>query len=123
MHSKALTLSSEKLFDNAALALVTTDVNRICTSLQRLDDLFATPVEVGVAMFLLQRQVGASCVTPVAFAILVSLVSFLNSNRAVPVQKAWLASVQQRVSYISSVLGCPKGFKMLGLTEYLSDRI
>ena len=123
VHYKALVLPSDKVSDNAALTLMTTDVNRICFSLQRLDDLFFTPIEVGVAVFLLERQIGVSCVAPVAFSMAISIISFVNSNTAVPMQKAWLASVQERVSYTASVLGCPKGFKMLGLTNYLSDCI
>jgi ATP-binding cassette subfamily C (CFTR/MRP) protein 1 len=38
-------------------------------------------------------------------------------------QKRWLAAVSDRIDYTASVLGCPKTFKMLGLTEVLIDRI
>lgn len=123
IHQKALSLPAEKLSNNAMLTLTSADVNRIAMSLKRFDDLFATPLEVGVAIFLLERQVGVSCVAPVGNSILISAISFLNSNTAVPLQKEWLAAVTNRVAFTSSVLQSPKGFKMLGLTEYLSDRI
>ncbi|KAK5123894.1 hypothetical protein LTR85_002090 [Meristemomyces frigidus] len=123
IHTKALELSDEDLADSAALTLVSADINRICNSLQRIDSLFATPIEIAVAVFLLRTQIGISCVAPVVFVATISLISFFNSNIAVPLQKKWLAAVQERVAYTASVLGCPKGFKMLGLTDYLSARL
>ena len=123
LYSKTLVLSSDKLANNSMLTLVTTDVQRINRSLDRLDDLFATPIEIAIAIFLLERQIGVSCVAPVAFSAAISAISFFNSNAAVPLQKRWLAAVQKRIAYTSAVLGCPKGFKMLGLTNYLTEQI
>ena len=123
VHSKTLELSSDKLSDNAALSLITADVNRITFSLEKFDELFAASLEIGVAVFLLQRQIAISSIASVALVVVVSVTSFFNSNTAVPMQKAWLASVQERVAYTAAVLGSPKGFKMLGLTNHLSDRI
>ena len=123
IHAKSLESPSDKIADNAVLTLISADINRICFSLQRIEDLFATPIEVGVAVFLLERQIGVSCVAPVVLSVIITGLSFFNSNKALPMQKAWLAAVQERVSYISSVLGCPKGFKLLGLGPYLSTQI
>ncbi|KAF7194977.1 ABC multidrug transporter B [Pseudocercospora fuligena] len=123
VYSKALRLESGKLADGAALTLVTADVMRICFALQQVDHVFAAPVEIGVAMFLLERQIGVVCIAPTAFTIAVAAISFWNSNIGVPMQKSWLSAVSERVAYTSSVLGSPKGFKMLGLTNYFIDKI
>nr|POE63571.1 abc transporter c family member 13 [Quercus suber] len=123
IHRKALLLSADRLSDNAVLTLASADTNRITSSLKQLDDLFATPLEVAVAIFLLERQIGLSCVAPVALSISISAISFLHSNNAVPVQKSWLAAVSKRVAFTAGVLQAPKGFKMLGLTNHLIDRI
>ena len=123
VHSQALLLPSDKIDDAAALTLTTADVQRLTFSLQRVDSIFAAPFEVGVAMFLLERQIGVSCVAPIALAVLISAIAFVNSNIAVPMQKAWLNAVSERVAYTASVLAAPKGFKMLGLTEYLINHI
>lgn len=123
VHSKTLTLDSSKLAYNAALTLISADVNRICSSLKEIDQLFASPVEVGVAMFLLQRQIGVACVAPIAVTLAVTTANFFNVNTAIPMQKAWLKAVSDRVAFTSSVLGFPKGFKMLGLTTYFTNRI
>ncbi|GIZ49230.1 hypothetical protein CKM354_001226500 [Cercospora kikuchii] len=123
VYAKITDLDDVHLSDNAALTLVTADTNRICSSLQTIDDLFATPIEIAVAIYLLERQIGVSCVAPVALAVGVSVLSFISSNTAIPMQQAWLAAVSARVAYTSSVLGAPKGFKMLGLTDYFIDTI
>lgn len=123
VHSQALVLPSDKLEDAAALTLVTADVQRMTFSLQKVDQLFASPFELAAGIFLLERQIGVSCVAPVAVAASISAISFVNSNGAVPMQRAWLAAVSERVAYTASVLATPKGFKMLGLTEYLTKHI
>jgi ABC-type multidrug transport system fused ATPase/permease subunit len=123
IHAKILVSSSSAVSDNAALTLISADLERISFSLKHIDQLFACPVEIGVAIFLLERQIGVSCVAPIVFSIALTGISLINSNVAVPMQKGWLASVQERVAYTAAVLNFPKGFKMLGLTEYLSQRI
>lgn len=123
VYSRLLELDSSKLSDQNALTLISADLNRISLCLQTVDNLFATPVEIGVAIYLLRRQVGVSSIAPVAISILISVVSFFNSNIAIPMQKKWLAAVSERVAFISSALGFPKGIKMLGLTDYLAERI
>ena len=123
VHSKSLDLPSDKLSDDGALTLITADISRITMSLQTIDNVFATPFEVGVAIFLLQRQIGVSSVAPVVLSIAISIILFFNSNIAVPMQKAWLASVQERVAYTAAVLGFPQAMKMLGLCPYLTDHV
>lgn len=123
IHSKSLCLSAERLSDGAVLTLISNDANRICTTLQQLVDLFSVPLEVAVAIYLLSREIGVAAVAPVAFSLVITIVSFLNSSRSIPLQKAWLVAIQDRVSYTAAVLGCPKGFKMLGLAAYFRDRI
>lgn len=123
VYTKSLTLDSTKLADNAALTLVSADVNRICNSLKEIDQLFATPIEIFVAMYLLTRQIGVACIAPVAVTLAVTALNFFNVSSAVPMQKAWLKAVSDRVAFTSSVLGFPRGFKMLGLTDYLSNHI
>ncbi|EGP90793.1 putative ABC transporter [Zymoseptoria tritici IPO323] len=123
VYVKVLKLDSASLADGAASTLITTDVERICSSLKEVDDLFATPIEIAVAIYLLERQIGVSCIAPVAVSGLLTLMSFWSSSTAVPMQRRWLAAVTERIAYTSSVLGSPRGFKMLGWTNYFIDSI
>ena len=74
---------------------INTDVQRITVSLHTVDDLFATPVEIAVAIFLLYRQIGVSCVAPVALSTFISCVSFLTSNSGIKVCSFGLPSQHQ----------------------------
>lgn len=123
IHSKSLSLPADQLGNGAVLTLISNDVNRVCTTLEQIVDLLTSPFEIFIAIYLLEREIGVACVATVAFSLIISLVSLLNSNRSIPLQKTWLFAIQQRIAYTAAVLGCPKGFKMLGLTGYLRDRI
>lgn len=121
--AKSLRLNTAQLTDSAAITLISADVDRICGSLKEIDDLFATPIEIAVAIFLLRLQIGVSCIAPVALSAGLTIISFYNANFAVPMQRRWLAAVTKRIAYTSSVLGSPKDFKMLGLTDYFTTMI
>jgi ATP-binding cassette subfamily C (CFTR/MRP) protein 1 len=123
MHSKTLVLSPENAADGAVLSLMTNDTDRICSAIPVIAELFAAPFEIGVAVFLLERQIGVSCLAPVLLTVAISVAGFANSKKAIPHQKRWLRAVQQRVAYTASVLSFPKGSKMLGLTEIFRERI
>lgn len=123
LHSQSLALSKTQLSDGNMLTLVNTDVLRIGMSLQRVGEVFAAPFEVIGATALLVHQIGVSCIVPIAVGIAVPIVSALNTKRGLPMQRIWLDAIQRRVAYTTAVLGCSKGFKMLGLTEFLSRKI
>ncbi|KAK6428202.1 hypothetical protein LTR95_015657, partial [Oleoguttula sp. CCFEE 5521] len=123
LYRKTLQLPADVLSDDAVLTLVNTDIQRVTTSMALIDNLFAAPAEVAVAVFLLKRQIGVSCIAPIALSVLISGISFATSTVAIPYQKKWLKAVSERVGFTAAVLGFPKGFKMLGLTEHLSAKI
>ncbi|KAI3326783.1 putative ABC transporter [Xylariaceae sp. AK1471] len=123
VQTHTLALPADRISDKAALTLISTDVNRIGTSLLHLDNMFAAPIEVIVAIWLLVNQAGISSVGPVALAFAIGSISFFEIRKAIPEQKKWLAAVQERVGFIAAVLGPMKGFKMLGLGGFLIERI
>lgn len=123
LHSQSLTLSNAQLANGDMLTLVNTDVLRVGLSLQRIGEAFAAPFEITGAAALLAHQIGVSCIAPIAVGVAVPIVSVLNSKRGLPMQRIWLDAIQRRIAYTSAVLGCSKGFKMLGLTDYLSKQI
>ncbi|KAI8633154.1 putative ABC transporter [Xylariaceae sp. FL1651] len=123
VQSHSLTLSVESVSDKAALTLISTDINRIGTSLLNLDNTFAAPLEALGAVGLLVRQTGISSIGPVALALVIGSLSFFEIKKAVPEQKKWLSAVQERVGFIAVVLGSVKGFKMAGLREFFIEKI
>lgn len=57
-------LKASELKDSTALTLMSTDVEKIATSLRMLHELWVSPIEVIVAICLLERQLGVSCLVP-----------------------------------------------------------
>ena len=125
LHSQSLACSKTQLSisDGNMLTLVSTDVLRIAMSLQRIGEIFAAPFEVIGVAALLAYQSGISCIAPIAVGVMVPVLSALNTKRGLPMQRLWLDAIQRRIAHTSAVLGCSKGFKMLGLTEFLSKQI
>jgi ATP-binding cassette subfamily C (CFTR/MRP) protein 1 len=69
LHEKTTQVKSVHLQDRASLTLMGTDVERIITGFRSIHELWASPIEVGIAVWLLDRQLGASCAVSAAVAI------------------------------------------------------
>jgi hypothetical protein len=46
-----------------------TDVERICNSMQAFHECWISVIEIGVAVYLLERQVGVTCVVPTVVSL------------------------------------------------------
>lgn len=65
VYEHMLTLREADHKNISALTLMSTDVDRIATCLVDIHETWARFVEVGIAIFLLARQIGWICVKPV----------------------------------------------------------
>ena len=66
IYGSTTTLDGSSAPNSAALSLMSTDTETLCTNIARLDAIIASPVEIALGFFLLERQAGVACVTPVA---------------------------------------------------------
>jgi ATP-binding cassette subfamily C (CFTR/MRP) protein 1 len=69
LYSKTVDLSVSALDPTAAVTLMSADIERIHTGWQTVHDMWANIIEIGLAIFLLYRQLGVACAIPVAVAI------------------------------------------------------
>ncbi|KAI1500381.1 ATPase-like protein [Biscogniauxia marginata] len=109
--------------DGAALTLMSTDIERIRLGFLNLHEFWANTIEVGLASWLLYRQVGAAFAAPlvvVLFSILGG--AFLNKFTGKRT-KAWMGKVQQRVRLTANVVSNMKNLKLSGLTTPVRDLI
>lgn len=67
--SKILLVKAEQANDMNAVTLMSTDTQRIADGTKFVHEIWATVVEAGIAMFLLERQVGALAAAPLGIAI------------------------------------------------------
>lgn len=59
---KTVKLAHHAAADAAGVTLMSTDIDGIATGLLSMHDLWANLVEIGLGIYLLQRQVGAACI-------------------------------------------------------------
>lgn len=116
-HTTSISVSLAE--DKAAVTLMSTDIDRITNGIRDIHELWANTIQIGIATYLLQRELDYACVAPVVIAGL-ALVSTTYLSRWTRIfQKKWVAQVQRRVSLITSLLGSIQGVKLSGLTPQL----
>lgn len=59
--AKAIDLDAATAKDSAAVTLMSTDIDGIASALQKVHDIWASIIELGLAIYLLQRQIGPAC--------------------------------------------------------------
>ena len=69
LYNKTTDLGVTAVDPASSLTLMSADIERIYTGWQTIHELWANSLEVALAIFLLQRQLGAACAVPVAVAI------------------------------------------------------
>ncbi|KAI0170239.1 ABC transporter [Pestalotiopsis sp. NC0098] len=112
-----------------AVAVMGTDVERIGQNFQSIHEMWASIIEVAVAIWLLEQQIFLACLAPVAVIIntffphllLIFLITGPLSNSAKTAQKLWIEKVQERLRITSAMLDDMKAVKMLGLSSVTSE--
>jgi ATP-binding cassette, subfamily C (CFTR/MRP), member 1 len=116
------------------LTLMGTDVERIILNFQTIHEVWASLLDIAVAIFLLQRQIFLACLVPglvtfgeitspvsngcanSSFAVFV-LVTFKFSAWAKAAQRTWIENVEKRLGVTTVMIEAMRSVKMLGLSE------
>lgn len=69
IYRTTLSLDAKTAKDSAALTLMSTDLESIATGFEVFDSLWADPIEIGVAIYLLYNQVGLAFVAPIVTSL------------------------------------------------------
>ena len=69
LYQKATDLSITAVDPAASLTLMSADIERIDNGWRTMHEIWANLVEIGVAIYLLERQLGVACLIPVATAL------------------------------------------------------
>ncbi|KAJ3497293.1 hypothetical protein NLG97_g2019 [Lecanicillium saksenae] len=107
--------------DLAAVTLMGTDVERIYESFGQIHEIWASPIEIVVAVWLLVRQVSYAALLPLAICLLSIVGASQIGNHFGPAMIAWIKRVQTRVAVTASFLNDIKAVKMLGLSDALYE--
>lgn len=69
IYEKSLIIDATDNSDLAAVTLMSTDIDRIAAGLANVLELIASPIEIILALWLLQSQIGLSCIASISAAI------------------------------------------------------
>lgn len=121
IYDKTLMLDPDIANDSAVVTLMSTDIERIMQGLERFDSLWASPIEIGVALYLLERELGLACLAPVVLTLFTTSGSFIIGRYSASRQKKWVQASQERVSATASAIHAIKSIKMLGYQEVVTS--
>ncbi|KFA71226.1 hypothetical protein S40288_03837 [Stachybotrys chartarum IBT 40288] len=123
LYKKATDLSITAVDPTASLTLMSADIERIDMGWRTMHEIWANLVEIGIALYLLQRQLGIACLIPLGTALVSIIGSVIAVSFVMARQAIWLEAIERRVAVTSAMLGAMKGVKMCGLTDLLKTRI
>lgn len=120
IHDKALRSRPDS--KNNPLMLMNVDVDKILFGIRPVHEFWACAVSIFIGIGLLYNQVGVPFLAPlVLLGVFITIVSNNGKNIA-PKTKIWLAATQERVSYITGVIGSMKNIKLLGIGPYVLNK-
>lgn len=61
IYKKTIDLDTASAKEGAPLTLMSTDVDGIATGIQEMHEIWASIVELAIAIYLLERQIGPAC--------------------------------------------------------------
>ncbi|MCJ1311373.1 hypothetical protein MMC25_005044 [Agyrium rufum] len=123
IYAKTVELSVTAVDESVAVTLMATDTERICLAAVGFHEIWGGLIEIGIAVWLLEKQMGVAAVAPAVVAILSSLSVFFMASRMGEAQKIWVEGIQTRINVTKSMLGSMKGVKMLGLTKLVQSTV
>ena len=109
--------------DNAALTLMSTDIERIRVGFRSLHETWASMIQAAVAAWMLYNRLGIVFVAPIGLVVvcftgLGVLINFTGDS-----QRAWMAGVQKRLSLTATVIASMSNLKISGLSDTISGFI
>jgi ABC-type multidrug transport system fused ATPase/permease subunit len=106
---------------NAALTLMSTDLERIRMGFRTLHELWACLIQVAIAAWMLYRLVGVIFLAALGVVLACFICLGVLMNYAGDSQKAWMADVQTRVGLTANVIANMKELKMSGLSAAVTN--
>lgn len=121
IYTQTLDLSITSLDESAAVTLMSSDVERICESLLPIHNIWCGPLEVALAIWLLEKEIGLALFGPLIVAGAAITGPFILAPHMGKAQGAWIGGIQTRIDTTAKMLQAMKGVKMLGLNSRMSQ--
>lgn len=107
----------------AAVSLMSTDIERITDGMRPLHDFWASVIQIAIALYLLEKQMGVACVVPVILSIVCAAITAWTSRLANRRQIEWMEAIQVRIGMTSAMLSSMKSARMRGIVNFMTTTI
>jgi len=136
IYEKTLRMPASAKESSEAITLMNADMERVTAGLNHIHDVWGSVIELAIAIYLLQIQIGAGAAIPVAFGIrtcrsllpesikmahtdqnqVTTIVTIGFSAGVGKAQAAWLDAIQNRTAATAKTLAAMKSVKLSGLS-------
>ncbi|KAK6338386.1 hypothetical protein TWF730_002449 [Orbilia blumenaviensis] len=120
VYNKSTRLNITAATTTESVTLMSGDVENLVRGLREIHELWAAVVQIGIATWLLAKQLGVACIGPLIVCFASAIIMGATSGRAKKYQLEWMEELQKRTGITSSIMGSLKGIKMLGLSDRLA---
>ncbi|KAH6995503.1 ABC transporter [Ilyonectria sp. MPI-CAGE-AT-0026] len=115
--SLQLDVTSPDISSTGAITLLNTDANNMIEAVHMIHEIWANCAEIGIAIYLVQREMGAACAMPIALAASLMFIAVFIAVPSGTAQAAWIQASQERVTATSKTLSSVKWLKISGLSD------
>ncbi|KAF7158902.1 hypothetical protein CNMCM5623_004081 [Aspergillus felis] len=123
VYRQTLRLDVGSVRDSAALTLMSVDIERISSGLRYVHEVWASPIDVALALWLLQRQLGIAAAAPAGIFVLCSVFGLGVASTMGARQRRWLEGIQERVRVTSEMLKSMKEIRLSGLQAPMASKL
>lgn len=123
IYSKTLTVSVPTAQKGSAITLMSADVERTATGLRFMHECWASCIDIGLGIYLLQRQLGPASAAPGVVFLLCSAVGLQVAASMGQRQRLWLEGIEKRIKATSDTLAAVKEVRMGGLQVVMEKKL
>lgn len=116
IHSHSLKLSASSSAQDSASTLMSADVERFVTGTRNLHEAWASPIELGIGLFILKTQIGPATAAAAGLTVVFIALTGLIAGSAGKRQNEWLKGMEERISGTTQALKAMRGIKMTGIS-------
>lgn len=109
--------------NNAALTLMSTDIERITVGFRAFHDFWASFIQVALASWMLYNELGVAFAASIVLVILSIAALAMLLSLTGDSQRAWMAGVQKRVGLTDTAITKMKALKTSGLSTAVGDLV
>jgi ATP-binding cassette subfamily C (CFTR/MRP) protein 1 len=123
IYTKTLNVSIPTAQKGSAITLMSADVNRTATGLRFMHECWASCIDIGLGIYLLQRQLGPASAAPGVLFLLCSAVGLQVAASMGQRQRIWLEAIEKRIKATSDTLAAVKEVRMGGLQVVMENKL